>query len=79
MRKDEKKRAEQNLRKAIKVATEAAESAASDGNTFCVVKLDVGLDLVAVRAAVLQVMEKKAILTFLNASLVNMAYTWELI
>lgn len=60
MRKAQKKIAEQNLKKAVKVATEVAESATSDGKTFCIVKLDVGLDLVAVREAALEVMVKKA-------------------
>ncbi|CAN7131186.1 unnamed protein product [Brassica rapa subsp. narinosa] len=52
VRKAQKKIAEQNLKKSVKVATEAAESAASDGKTFCIIQLDVGLDAAAVREAV---------------------------
>ncbi|CAL9218365.1 unnamed protein product [Arabidopsis halleri] len=59
VRKAQKKIAEQNLKKSVKVATEAAESAASDGKTFCIIQLDVGLDAAAVREAVSKVMEKK--------------------
>ncbi|KFK23692.1 hypothetical protein AALP_AAs48168U000100, partial [Arabis alpina] len=59
VRKAQKKRAQLNLKRAVELATEAAESATSEGKTFCVVKVDIGLDIVAVRAAVLQVMEKK--------------------
>ncbi|KAF8082899.1 hypothetical protein N665_0802s0012 [Sinapis alba] len=59
VRKAQKKIAEENLKKAVKVATEAAESATADGKTFCVIQLDVGLDLVAVREAVYEVKENK--------------------
>ncbi|CAH8353400.1 unnamed protein product [Eruca vesicaria subsp. sativa] len=59
VRKAQKKIAEENRKKAIKVATEAAESATEDGKKFCVIELDVGLDLVAVREAVYEVKEKK--------------------
>ncbi|KAG2270363.1 hypothetical protein Bca52824_064918 [Brassica carinata] len=38
---------------------QAAESAASDGKTFCIVQLDVGLNAAAVRGAVSKVMQKK--------------------
>ncbi|KAJ4867804.1 Alanine--tRNA ligase [Raphanus sativus] len=37
VRKAQKKIAEQNLKKSVKVATEAAESASSDGKTFCII------------------------------------------
>uniref|UniRef100_A0A1J3HW04 Alanine--tRNA ligase n=1 Tax=Noccaea caerulescens TaxID=107243 RepID=A0A1J3HW04_NOCCA len=59
VRKAQKKIAEQNLKKSVKVATEAAETAASEGKTFCIIQLDVGLDAAAVREAVSKVMEKK--------------------
>ncbi|CAN8302991.1 unnamed protein product [Cochlearia groenlandica] len=59
VRKAQKKIAEENLKKSVKVTTEAAESAASDGKTFCIIQLDVGLDAAAVREAVSKVMEKK--------------------
>lgn len=59
VKKAQKKIAEQNLKKSVKVATEAAEAAASEGKTFCIIQLDVGLDLAAVREAVSKVMGKK--------------------
>ncbi|KAJ4896601.1 Alanine--tRNA ligase [Raphanus sativus] len=59
VRKAQKKIAEENLKKSVQVATEAAESAASDGKTFCIVQIDVGLDAAAVREAVSKVMQKK--------------------
>ncbi|XP_010479473.1 PREDICTED: alanine--tRNA ligase [Camelina sativa] len=59
VKKAQKRIAEQNLKKSVKVATEAAESAASNGKTFCIIQLDVGLDAAAVREAVSKVMEKK--------------------
>ncbi|VVB00676.1 unnamed protein product [Arabis nemorensis] len=59
VRKAQKKIQEQNLKKSVKAATEAAEAAASDGKTFCIIQLDVGLDAAAVREAVSKVMEKK--------------------
>ncbi|XP_010500574.1 PREDICTED: alanine--tRNA ligase [Camelina sativa] len=59
VKKAQKRIAEQNLKKSVKVATEAAESAASIGKTFCIIQLDVGLDAAAVREAVSKVMEKK--------------------
>lgn len=66
VRKAQKKIAEQNLKKSVKVATEAAEAAASDGKTFCIIQVDVGLDAAAVREAVSKVMEKKVIPIFLK-------------
>lgn len=61
MRKVQKKIAEENIQKAVKVATETAEVAASDGKAFCVSRVDVGLDAAAVREAVLKVLEQKVI------------------
>lgn len=58
MRKAQKKIAEQNLQKAVKVAREMAEVAASDGKAFCVSHVDVGLDTAAVREAVCKVIEQ---------------------
>lgn len=66
MRKAQKEKTEQNLGKAVKVATEAAESAAKDEKTFCIVQLDVGLDSAALREAVSQIMEKKVYPCFLR-------------
>ncbi|KAL0661174.1 hypothetical protein Bca4012_098011 [Brassica carinata] len=59
VRNAQKKIAEQILKISVRVATEAAESAASDGKTFCIIQLDVGLDAAAVREAVSKVVEKK--------------------
>ncbi|CAF2097813.1 unnamed protein product [Brassica napus] len=59
VRKAQKKIAKENLKKSVEIATEAAESAASDGKNFCIVQLDVGLDAAAVREAVSKVMQKK--------------------
>lgn len=72
VRKAQKRIAEQNLKKSVKVATEAAESAASDGKTFCIIQLDVGLDAAAVREAVSKVMEKKVIQIFLQHHLYHL-------
>ncbi|XP_074591798.1 alanine--tRNA ligase-like isoform X1 [Curcuma longa] len=57
VRKAKKKTAEENIMKAAKTATEAAKAAASRGKTFCIVRVDVGLDTSAVREAVLKVLE----------------------
>lgn len=59
MRKAQKQIAEENKRKAVKLTTEKAEIAASDGKGFCISRVDVGLDAVAVREAVIKVMEQK--------------------
>ncbi|KDP43289.1 hypothetical protein JCGZ_24210 [Jatropha curcas] len=61
VRKAQKKIAEENMQKAVKVATEMAEIAASEGKGFCISRVDVGLDAAAVREAVLKVLEKKGI------------------
>ncbi|XP_010541854.1 PREDICTED: alanine--tRNA ligase-like [Tarenaya hassleriana] len=59
VRKAQKKIAEENIQKAVKVATDAAEAAASNGKSFCVSHVDVGLDAAAVREAVSKVMKQK--------------------
>ncbi|PQQ02185.1 alanine--tRNA ligase [Prunus yedoensis var. nudiflora] len=59
VRKAQKIIAEQNMQNAVKVATEMAEVAASDGKAYCVSHVDVGLDVAAVREAVVKVIEKK--------------------
>lgn len=59
VRKAQKIIAEQNMQNAVKVATEMAEVAASDGKAYCVSHVDVGLDAAAVREAVVKVIEKK--------------------
>ncbi|CAM8955685.1 unnamed protein product [Rhodiola kirilowii] len=48
----------ENLVKAVKVATEEAEAAASEGKTFSVSYLDVGLDAAAAREAVQKAVQK---------------------
>lgn len=47
------------MQKAVKVASEMAEVASSDGKAFCVSHVDVGLDATAVREAVLKVIDQK--------------------
>ncbi|KAI3897624.1 hypothetical protein MKW92_012641 [Papaver armeniacum] len=58
IRKARKKKAEANMQKAVKVATEMAETAISDGKAFCISLIDVELDPAAAREAVLKVIEK---------------------
>lgn len=82
MRKAQKKVAEENLQKAVKTATEKAEAAISEGKTFCISRVDVGLDAAAVREAVQKVIQKKVCLktvsTFLDASLLSALYGYSL-
>lgn len=61
MKKAQKKVAEENMQRAVKIAVETAEKASSDGKAFCISRVDVGLDAVAVREAVIRVMEQKVI------------------
>ncbi|CAN1255167.1 Alanine--tRNA ligase, partial [Linum perenne] len=61
VRKQQKKIAEENLQKAVQVATEIAETAASEGKAFCITRVDVGLDATAVREAAMKVLERKGI------------------
>ncbi|MBA0855228.1 hypothetical protein Goshw_010860, partial [Gossypium schwendimanii] len=44
LKKAQKKIAEQNMQRAVTTATELAEVAAKEGKTFCVTRIDVGLD-----------------------------------
>ena len=62
MRKAQKQIAEENKRKAVMITAEKAELAASDGKTFCVSHVEVGLDVTAVREAVTKVMEQKVVI-----------------
>jgi hypothetical protein len=64
VRKAQKKIAEENMQKAVEVATEMAEVASSDGKAFCISHVDVGLDAAAVREAVLKVLERKVFSLF---------------
>ncbi|CAL5430576.1 unnamed protein product [Camellia sinensis] len=59
--KAKKKIAEENIQKAVKVAIETAEVAASDGKAFCISRVNVGLDTTAMREAVVKVMDEKGI------------------
>lgn len=61
VRKAQKKMAEENLQKAVKTAIEKAEAAVSEGKTFCITRVDVGLDAAAVREAVQKVIRQKGI------------------
>ncbi|XP_078444077.1 alanyl-tRNA synthetase [Wolffia australiana] len=51
----------QNAQKAIETATQVADAAAAEGQSFCVLRVDVGLDTNAVREAVIKVVEQKGI------------------
>lgn len=59
IRKVKKKIDEENIQKAVKVATEMTETAISYGKPFCVSPIDVGVDPIAARAAVLEVIKQK--------------------
>ncbi|CAL5354758.1 unnamed protein product [Camellia sinensis] len=59
--KAKKKIAEENIQKAVKVAIETAEVAASDGKAFCISRVNVGLDTTAMREAVVKVRDEKGI------------------
>ncbi|KAL6579817.1 hypothetical protein OROMI_007841 [Orobanche minor] len=61
VRKAQKQVAEENKCKAITITLEKAELAASDGKKFCISHVDVGLDLAAVREAVMKVREQKGL------------------
>ncbi|XP_026405708.1 alanine--tRNA ligase-like [Papaver somniferum] len=78
IRKAQKKIAEENTQKAVKVATEMAETAIADGKAFCISPIDVGLDPAAAREAVLKVMEKKGlpIMVFSKDAVTNKAVVY---
>ncbi|MBA0682792.1 hypothetical protein Goari_024485 [Gossypium aridum] len=59
LKKAQKKIAEQNMQRAVTTATELAEVAAKEGKTFCVTRIDVGLDAAALREAVSKVIQQK--------------------
>ncbi|CAI9755291.1 unnamed protein product [Fraxinus pennsylvanica] len=73
--KAKKKIGEENIQKAIKVATEMAEAASSNGKAYCIAHVSVGADTSALREAVVDVMEKKgmAIMVFSKDESVNKA------
>ncbi|KAH1224352.1 Alanine--tRNA ligase [Glycine max] len=61
VRKAQKQVAEENKRKAVMITAEKAELAVSNGKTFCISLVDVGLDVAAVREAVTKVMDQKGL------------------
>ncbi|BAT91088.1 hypothetical protein VIGAN_06239400 [Vigna angularis var. angularis] len=61
VRKAQKQIAEENKRKAVNITAEKAELAASNGKTFCISRVNVGLDVAAVREAVTKVMDQKGL------------------
>ncbi|CAL5323547.1 unnamed protein product [Camellia sinensis] len=74
--KAKKKIAEENIQKAVKVAIETAEVAASDGKAFCISRVNVGLDTTAMREAVVKVMDEKvgiAVMVFSTDETANKA------
>ncbi|KAI3858810.1 hypothetical protein MKX03_015747 [Papaver bracteatum] len=75
IRKAPKKIDEENLQKAVKVATEMTETAISDGKPFCVSPIDVCVDPIAARAAVLEVIKQKGlpIMVFSKDAVTNKA------
>lgn len=61
VRKAQKRVAEENKRKAVMLTVERADLAASDGKTFCISHVNVGLDVAAVREAVTKVIDQKGL------------------
>ncbi|XP_020584472.1 alanine--tRNA ligase [Phalaenopsis equestris] len=61
IRKDKKKIGEENIERAIGIVTSAADKAASEGKSFCICQVSVGLDTTAVREAVLRIMDQKGL------------------
>ncbi|KAJ3693281.1 hypothetical protein LUZ60_008761 [Juncus effusus] len=61
MIKAKKKLAEQNTQKAVEAATTIAKTAISEGKSFCVAHVDVGLDTSAVREAVTAVIDQSSL------------------
>ncbi|KAH9603555.1 hypothetical protein KSS87_001690 [Heliosperma pusillum] len=61
VRKAQKKLADENLQKAVKAASEMAETSISEGKSFCICRVEVGLDAAAVREAVQKVIQQKGI------------------
>ncbi|WJX45090.1 alanine--tRNA ligase [Trifolium repens] len=61
VRKAQKRVAEENKRKAVAITAEKADLAVSDGKSFCISHVDVGLDVAAVREAVTKVIDQKGL------------------
>jgi len=76
VRKAQKQIAEENKRKAVIITAEQAELAASKGKTFCISRVDVGLDVAAVREAVTKAMDKKVIADFNSGANLVVVIIW---
>jgi alanyl-tRNA synthetase len=61
VRKAQKRVAEENKRKAVMITAEKADLAVSNGKSFCICHVDVGLDVAAVREAVTKVIDQKGL------------------
>ncbi|CAJ2679612.1 unnamed protein product [Trifolium pratense] len=61
VRKAQKRVAEENKRKAVAITAEKADLAVSNGKSFCISHVDVGLDVAAVREAVTKVIDQKGL------------------
>lgn len=59
IRKAQKAAAESNAQAALKLASETAEKSASNGEPFCILRIDVGLDTNAIREAVSKVLDNQ--------------------
>ncbi|KAK7341331.1 hypothetical protein VNO80_24257 [Phaseolus coccineus] len=77
VRKAQKQVAEENKRKAVIITAEKAELAASNGKAFCISRVDVGLDVAAVREAVTKAMDQKdlSVMVFSTDESTNKAVT----
>ncbi|PKA55615.1 Alanine--tRNA ligase [Apostasia shenzhenica] len=75
IRKVKKKIAEENMERAISTVARLSEIAAFEGKSFCICRVNVGLDTTAVREAVLRVMEQKqlAVMVFSTDESLNKA------
>jgi alanyl-tRNA synthetase len=59
LRKAQKRVAEENKCKAVRITAEKADLAVKDGKSFCISHVDVGLDVAAVREAVSKIIQQK--------------------
>jgi len=76
VRKAQKQVAEENKRKAVIITAEKAELAASNGKAFCISRVDVGLDVAAVREAVTKAMDQKVIADFNSGANLVVVIIW---
>ncbi|KAK8943427.1 Alanine--tRNA ligase [Platanthera guangdongensis] len=68
LRREKKKIGEENVEKAIGTVSSVAEKAASEGKSFCICHVSVGLDTTAVREAVLRIMDQKGLAVMVLSS-----------